>query len=375
MPTNPLYYQPLVSAAIQSTPLGGSTIGETANRQGSFAFIEPAAGAERQISPVTDGAVALAQSDLKVGLEKTMTGIAALTDARRGARLDGVNLNFDDEGFVASRTMMTFRAHPDQLDTASPDDASAMAQRVLQEIARRGVGSPVVEGHVLDLPSSVTNAIVRQWQGKEPPGVDEAASSALGVARAIEDSALPVASSQSWIGAAAPLTVATWAGNISKTAGALGFTADAGKMEELALGWRGAAIAESPSVRSLTRLLALAGLDSNVPDHQAKALAILGAGDAGAVTSSIASGIVANLGLAPDRTTWLTGRIDDISGRPGNVDGLIAELKQPAAPTPEPSPAPAPPPASAPTPEPPPPAAPAPEPPPPAAPPPATPSP
>ena len=171
MPTAPLYYQPLVQAAIQSVPLGSSTLGAVARQQGSFAFIAPAPGAERQIHPVTEAALAIATDPaLKVGVEKSMTGIAGLTDARRGARLDGINLNLTDEGYIASRTLMTIRDNPMRLDMASPDEAAAMAQNIMQQVARSGTQRPVIQGGVLDRSPRPDRGWVSRCRLHWPPG-------------------------------------------------------------------------------------------------------------------------------------------------------------------------------------------------------------
>lgn len=325
MPTAPLYYQPIVQAAIQSVPLGSSTLGDVARQQAGFVFVAPAPGQERQIHPVTDGAMALAtDAKLKGGVEQTMTGIAGLTDARRGAQLDGVNLNFTDEGYIANRTLMELRSDPSRLDMASPDEAAAMAQGIMQQIARGGVERPMIRSGMLDLPANISNAIVRSWQ-KEAISDEDVAAAGLALARSIEDADLPIAQSGSWMGEAASLALATWNGSVTAASRGMGFGNDADKIEQVIGTWRGQAIEANPAVGSLVRLLGMSGL-SPTDTKQRDAARMLLSGSPGMVAYQLAEAVGAKSGLPADRVEWLAGRIDDIGGKPGNLDGLVAEI-------------------------------------------------
>jgi hypothetical protein len=336
MPCAPLYYQPFVQAAIRSVPLGKATLGDVANQQAAFRFIAPAPGAERQIQGATEGAMALVTNpQFKAGIEQTMTGIAGLVDARRGARLDGVNMNFSDEGFVASRTLGVLQGDPRLLDTASPDEAAQMTQSIMQRVATSGVSTPVVQGGVLDLPASITTTIGKSWM-KQPVSDEEATSAAVGLARALEDAALPIAGSNSWIGSAASLLLSTWNGSASTVSKAMGFANDPAQVERLVKAMRDQELQAQPAAVALHRLLGIAGIDTQAADQLTAARSMLGA-DAERVPLLMAQGIVAARGIPADKAQWIAGRIQDIGGRPGNVDGLEAELARLAAPVPAPA--------------------------------------
>ncbi|MBC7644542.1 MAG: hypothetical protein H7123_05395, partial [Thermoleophilia bacterium] len=357
MPTNPLYYQPLVRASARSIPLGESTLDAVANKQGQFRFQETTPGQERQIMPITEGAAALTTDpQFRAGIEKTFTGLTALTDARRGARLEGVQLALDNDGYLANRAFSVLSTNPNLFDTDTPDQAAQRTGGIVDQI-RQGGAVTSITGGVLDLPPAVTSLLQQSWKGEVPVAVTDAAMAALQVNREIEKAATPAVqglknqddvTNTTWLSGSAATTLAMWNGSTSTMTKALGFAVDDTKVEEAVTRWRTdlqKVGPESGGLTALNRLLGMAGLDPAKADQLAIAHDVLQSPD-GQIHVSLAARIIDNLKLPVDKTQWLSSRIVDLGGRPGNIDGLQAEVAKLLPPTnPEP-PAPTPTPAS-----------------------------
>lgn len=337
MPTAPLYYRPLVDAAIRSTPIGSTHVAAAIDRQVDFAFVAPAPGAERQIVPLTSAAAAAGNSALRPGIEASLTGLTALTDARRGAQLNGIKLSLDDEGYVANRALSVLDANPQLLDMDSPDQAAQRMAQLMQQVAG-GRRDASIDGGVLGLPPALAGVLVKQWQGKEFVTGEEAAGISSSINRQIEVAVLTsqrgggaaAGSTMSWIDEAGVDALALWPGKTSRMSQALGLTTDPLLVEKAASQLRAGAAA-APHMDALMRVLKLADVDVAMPELHDEAVSLL---QGSAPHVALAERIIARKALPADKAGWLAGRLLDVGGRPGNVEGLEAEIARLVAPAP-----------------------------------------
>lgn len=341
MPTAPLFYRPLLDAQFRATAVGDTTIGAASRTQPSFAYGVSSDTGKPAFAPRTEGGEALAKSDMGAAASGTLAGIASLLEGRVGSRLAQVGFSTDPSSYVASRALVALANHPELFDTASPDQAASIGANMVSQLAREsGSRLAAYSGGALDISPDVTGVLAKAWK-KQPVAVDEAVAVGYHVGRELERAVTPLpADAQTrlqWIEDATAETLALWPGTVSRTAAALGVTADAAKVEELAGQWRQLALTQGGNAganRALGALLTLAGVDlARIEDRQ-RADAVLQQRPLDEVPGALATAIADNLKLAPDRTGWIAGRIVETGGEPGNVGGLAAELVALAKPTP-----------------------------------------
>ena len=346
MPTAPLYYTPLVLAAVQSTSLGvtaegkpGPTIADAADKQVNFALPRGEDGT-RSIAPGTTAALEFVKTPMRDGIAATMNGVMALVDSRKGSQLAQVNLAVSEDGYIANRTLTTLGNHPNMLDTASPDEASKIAANLASEISKDPDHTTAnYAGGTLDIGPGVSALIVKSWE-KKPVTPIEAAQVGVHVGREIEKSVTPTApdttSSLQWIEDATATTLSLWPGAVANTARTLGFETDWAQVDQIAAGWRADVLQDSSAkgraVVSLQGLLALAGVEMNNAKAADRVAALLQGVPLNQVPASLATGIAEQFKLPADKVDWLAGRIIEVGGHPGNVGGLKAELDQLQAP-------------------------------------------
>jgi len=344
MPSGHLYLPQLVDAYARSAKLNvPGPKGEPptpiaavdyAAKQVNWTFKTDEKGA-KQLADATDAAKALARDErLAPGIERTLTGLHALHDARKGAAGIGeLKMATDEAGFVANRSMTLVDNHFDKFEYKNLEEAYAGGEAFAAQAEKELPRGAVFSGKALDLAPAHTATLKKAWEGKKPLTPEEVFRFGKDVARELERAVTPLPPESSvkpefqWYEDSTIDVLHAWTGNIAATAKAAGLEADPKALAKLEGAYRGEML-QVPENQALVKVLDLAGIDAANPEHRSRATGLLQDVTLDAVPASLAGGIIEARHLPPDKADWLTGRLLDLGGRPGNVDGLRAELEK-----------------------------------------------
>lgn len=369
MPSAPLYYTPLLVAAMRSGPLGAGTVASAADSGLRFA-LKPTATGQGLLVPEDGNPTSLAmlkENGDRVGA--TMQGLSSLVNARAGvANITGVSFALEPESYAGARTLSHFSGASSEFEYRSPDDIRARSAEVANALLQDGQNRPAAWSPTgqLDVGPEITSILVSAWE-KKPVAARDAALAALKLNVEMERATTPNRSEQlAWLDEGAVQTLAGNPGNIANTVKALALGVDDAAVAEAAAGIRKEIAAGSAEAKATAKLLTMAGLDPDKPTDSEAVIGMLQLRPTEEVPLAIAAGIVAANKLPSEKASWVATRIVETGGIEGNIDGLAAQIRElsaPVVPTPEPPvPVPAPTPAPAPAPEPAPAPAPAPDP-------------
>jgi len=364
MPSAPLYYQPLVRAKIETTPLGDSTLYDARQNQFNFSFSKAPGSDQYMINPETPMATKLAQSDFAPVLAQYLTGVENLQKAMPGSKaLEGIQIARDDSGWIANRVETFLRNHPEALDTASPDQAGEIAKNLIQQAGKELEARPgmMLSGATMEVAPDIAAVLEKHWIGESPLSTEEATALGVKTMRELQHAVTPTPPDAQtplqWIENASAELLATWPGSVSKTVEALGVKADAAAVDKLAGEWRKEITTSAPhaeGARSVSALLGVAGISPDDAAARDAAFQALQANPLEGVPLGIAQAIVGNAKLPEEASGYLAGRIAETGGTDGNIKGLLAEIEamRQSVPAPAPAPAPGPPEPAPPEPEP-----------------------
>jgi hypothetical protein len=336
MPSTTLYYRPLLDAAIRGVPIGKAELGDHAASAATFAFVPTPSGENRAV-PQTKAAEELIPNDASAkAVAATFTGIESLLQGRAGAQaLAGISISPTAEAYIANRTLKHVASHPDVLATASPDEAAQISLKLAgaaEEELNAGRGVALSAG-TLDIAPEHAAVLKRVWSGVEPATAGEAAKLSREVSREIERRISPLPEDHQhqtlqWVEDATLDVLSTWRGHVGAVATKLALGADPGEVEKAAAGAREEVIAAGGG-RSLAKLLGMATVDVDNPEHRAAAISLLQDVPLEAVPNALGT-VIGAAAKQPDKSEWISGRIVETGGIPGNVDGLGAQLREAA---------------------------------------------
>ncbi len=320
MPTAPLFYQPLVMARVQTAKIADSTVIDSfqaGQKQINEAYQNP------KFRPAIDGIVA---------------GFTRLQEDLPGSKtLEQPQFAFDDNQYIANRVMTTMRLHPNLFDATSPDQAAEMGVKLVEEAKKELTENPGMRavGDTLEVAPDVTRLFQKHWEGNEL-GVGDVAYLGVTASRELQRAVTPLEPDSThpqlqWIEDSSAWLLGMWPGAASKTAAALGLKGDGKEVEKIVESWRGDMQSVEPKVvgplKSLTGLLGAAGIPGTDEAAGAAAFQVLQSTPLEGVPAGIAQSIVGFNKLPADKAEYLSGRIVETTGSPGNIAGLLAEIE------------------------------------------------
>lgn len=341
MAMSPIMYQPLLVAHMRDTKIGKERLGDVIDRQLRFNVDKRIAGGP-SVEAASEGARWIAESGVAGPAEKTLEGMVAI--AGGASALRRVTLSDSHEGSIGNAFQNMLEDEPESLNPIMTlEQGRALAEQEIKRLDQFLTGRPLASyrSGTLDLDPRLSSFVRSTWDTAGPVDPDNAAVAAHNIGRAVQYSITPLEKGTlPWLDAGAAEVIAQLPGKIELWSDLLGFKRGADAKEQAA---SGAAIAkaavgvrqtlateqspEADAGRVVAQLVRAAKIKLDEKDGPV-AEATLQAMPSDHLAPTLAAAIQKAQRMPDDVYPWLTQRITELEGRPGNAEGLMSQLRE-----------------------------------------------